>query len=122
VEKSKKTSKQITGQLGEDIAADFLNKQGFQMLHRNWRNGRSEVDIIASNNNSIHFIEVKTRSDKNFGLPEGKVNTAKLNQLKLAASAYLQQHPQWKNIQFDIISINLAKDKMPEIFLIEDVF
>ncbi len=92
------------------------------MLHRNWRNGRSEVDIIASNNNSIHFIEVKTRSDKNFGLPEGKVNTAKLNQLKLAASAYLQQHPQWKNIQFDIISINLAKDKMPEIFLIEDVF
>ncbi len=122
MEKSKKTSKQITGQLGEDIAADFLNKQGFQMLHRNWRSGRSEVDIIASNNNSIHFIEVKTRSDKNFGLPEGKVNTAKLNQLKLAASAYLQQHPQWKNIQFDIISINLAKDKMPEIFLIEDVF
>ena len=122
MEKTKKTSKQITGQLGEDIAADFLVAQYYQLLHRNWRSGRSEIDIIASFNSTIHFIEVKTRTDKFFGLPESKVNAAKLKQLKLAASAYLQLNPQWKIIQFDIISINLTPSKPPEIFLIEDVF
>jgi len=122
VEKSEKTSKQITGEQGENVAADFLVTQQYQLLHRNWRSGKSEVDIIASHNATLHFVEVKTRSNKQYGLPESKVNTAKLKQLKLAAAAYLQQNPQWKFIQFDIVSIKLEEGKSPEIYLISDVF
>jgi putative endonuclease len=122
VEKSEKTTRQITGKKGEDIAADYLVNQHYQLLHRNWRSGKSEVDIIASFADTLHFIEVKTRSNKDFGLPESKVNAAKLKQLKLAASAYLQQHPQWKFIQFDIVSINLEPGNQPEIYLIRDIF
>jgi len=122
VEKSEKTSKQITGEQGENIAAHFLITQQYQLLHRNWRSGKCEVDIIASHKETLHFVEVKTRTNKQFGLPESKVNAAKLKQLKLAAASYLQQYPQWKFIQFDIVSINLEQGKSPEIFLISDVF
>jgi putative endonuclease len=122
VEKSEKTPKQITGKKGEDIAADYLVHQQYQLLHRNWRSGKSEIDIIASCEDTLHFIEVKTRNSKNFGLPESKVNAAKLKQLKLAAAAYLEQNPQWKFIQFDIVSINLEPGRVPEIYLIKDAF
>ena len=122
MEKSEKTSKQITGERGENIAADFLEKEHFTLLHRNWRSGKCEVDIIACKADTLHFVEVKTRSDKQFGLPETKVNSAKLKQLKLAAESYLQQNPHWKFIQFDIVSINLEENKPPEIYFIGDVF
>lgn len=122
MEKSEKTSKQITGEKGENLAADYLINKNFTLLHRNWRSGKCEVDIIASKADTLHFVEVKTRSDKQFGLPETKVNAAKLKQLKLAAEAYLQQNPQWKFIEFDIISINLEPDMPPEIYFIGDVF
>jgi putative endonuclease len=122
VEKSEKTSKQITGELGENLAADFLVNEHYTLLHRNWRSGKCEVDIIASKADTLHFVEVKTRSDKQFGLPETKVNAAKLKQLKLAAEAYLQQYPHWNFIEFDIISINLEFGKPPEIYFIGDIF
>ncbi|HSC53444.1 MAG TPA: YraN family protein [Phnomibacter sp.] len=122
MEKPEKTSQQLTGALGENLAADFLVGKGFELLHRNWRSGKSEVDIIASKEGMLHFFEIKTRRDKHFGLPETKVNTAKLLQLKKGAEAYLVQYPQWKFIQFDIISINLEAGKSPEIFMINDVF
>ena len=59
-----------TGIVGEKLACTFFEQKGFVILHTNWRHGRCEVDIIASKNNVLHFIEVKTRSNKDFGLPE----------------------------------------------------
>lgn len=122
VEKSEKTPKQITGQQGEDIASEYLINEHYLLLHRNWRNGRSEIDIIAAKGNTLHFIEVKTRTGKHFGLPETKVDADKLKQMKLAGAAFLAVHTQWKFIQFDIIAINLEVGKQPEIFMIPDIF
>ena len=89
-------------------------------MERNWRSGKREIDIIAAKQNRLHFIEVKTRQSTAFGMPEEQVDLSKLRSIRLAADAYLEKHPQWKRIQFDIISIRLTGE---EIFIdyFEDV-
>ncbi len=110
-----------TGALGEKMAVEYLLKKDFVILHRNWRFGNWEVDIIASRNNILHFIEVKTRRNTKFGYPEDDVSKKKILNLLNASEEYLIAHPRWKRIQFDILSINLNKDKETEFFFIEDV-
>jgi len=111
-----------TGRLGEQMAVSFFEKRGFVILHQNWRYSYWEVDIIASKEDVLHFIEVKTRRNKKFGYPEEDVTQKKLENLIEASEEYLFQNPQWKRIQFDILSINLNYKKDPEYFLIEDVY
>lgn len=107
---------------GEDLAADYLRKAGYVILHRNWRRGHREVDLVAEKKGLLHFVEVKTRSGTQFGLPEERVNREKVRNLMQVAAAYLQVFPQWKRFQIDILSINLKQNKPPEIFLIEDIY
>jgi putative endonuclease len=111
-----------TGTLGEKLAAEYLAEKGYAILHQNWRYKRWEVDIIATQNNILHFIEIKTRRTKKFGLPEEKVSKQKLENLINAAEVYLYENPQWKHIRFDILSVLLLKDQPAAFFLIEDVF
>lgn len=111
-----------TGTLGETMAASYLQQQGFELLHQNWRNGHWEVDIIASRGGVLHFIEVKTRRTKKFGHPEESVSRKKLLNLINASEAYLYQQPQWQRIQFDILAITILKTSPTEYFLIEDVY
>jgi putative endonuclease len=111
-----------TGNKGENIAADYLLKQNFIILERNWRFKYREVDIIASKGNLLHFIEVKTRTNQRFGYPEESIDRSKMNALKKAALAYLRRHPQWQYIQFDAIAIILEKETVKEILMIEDIF
>jgi putative endonuclease len=111
-----------TGKIGEQLAESFFIAAGCTVLEKNWRHSRWEVDIIASKNNVLHFIEVKTRSTKKFGLPEEKVGNKKIQNLINAAEEYLYQHPEWKRIQFDILSIIISNNEPPEYFLIEDVY
>jgi putative endonuclease len=80
------------------------------------------VDIIAHKNSFLHFIEVKTKRSKNFGLPEQQVSNKKMDNLRNAARQYLYLHPEWQKIQFDILAITLLKNKPVEFFLVEDVF
>lgn len=111
-----------TGVLGEKMAEGYLIKKGFSILHKNWRHSHWEVDIIASQNEILHFIEVKTRRTKTFGFPEEDVTTKKLENLINASEEFLIQYPEWKRIQFDILAINLAKGLPEEYFFIEDVY
>jgi putative endonuclease len=111
-----------TGFLGEKMAVEFLLKKGFSILHQNWRHGHWEVDFIASLNNILHFIEIKTRRTKKFGYPEDDVTKKKLENLINASEEYLTLHPEWKRIQFDILSITILKDQKAEFFFIEDVY
>ena len=110
-----------TGDKGETIAANFLQKRGFNIIERNWRYKHLEIDIIACHNKKLHFVEVKTRTTQKYGMPEESVSQAKMNRLKIAAEAYLLLNPEWELIQFDVISIMIGKDK-EDIFLIDDVF
>ncbi|MBC7720611.1 MAG: YraN family protein [Pedobacter sp.] len=116
------TNHKITGNKGEAIAADYLQEKGYTIIERNWRHKHLEVDIIASRRNKLHFVEVKTRTNTKFGLPEDSISQAKMNHLKKAAEEYLYLNNQWLKIQFDVIAITLKKEIAIEIFLIEDVF
>ena len=58
------------GKKGEDLACAFLEKKGFKILHKNWHSSNYEVDIIASNNDFLVFVEVKTRTGTYMGQPE----------------------------------------------------
>ena len=111
-----------TGNLGEKMAENFLVEKGYTILHRNWRYTHWEVDIIAESNGKLHFVEVKTRTTATFGYPEEDVGRKKIINLLNAAEEFLLQFPQWKVIQFDIISVIMAKNRQPEFLLIEDVY
>lgn len=110
-----------TGKLGEQMALEYLLQNEFVILHQNWRHSNWEVDVIASRNNVLHFIEVKTRRTKQFGYPEDDVTKKKVTNLINASEEFLFVYPEWKRIQFDILSISLLKNKPAEFFFIEDV-
>lgn len=110
-----------TGKQGEDMAAAWLATQGFNLLHRNWKHSYYELDVVASKEGILHFIEVKTRTTDTYGHPEEGVTPKKLERLMNAGEEFLHLHPIWKRIQYDILSIRLHKYKAPDYFFIEDV-
>lgn len=110
------------GTNGELLALNFLKNKGYIILHTNWRSGKKEIDIIAESRDSIVFIEVKTRTNFDFGFPEEAVTQAKKNLLKLAAEDYFEQYKCTKSIRFDIISILQQGINTQEIIHIEDAF
>lgn len=110
-----------TGKQGEELAAEWLLAQGFELLHRNWKYSYFELDIIATKEHVLHFIEVKTRTTDTYGYPEEGVTAKKLERLMNAGEEFLHQYPGWKRIQYDILSIRLHRYKVPEFFFLEDV-
>jgi len=111
-----------TGSTGEAMAVEWLVTNGYSIMHQNWRHGHWEVDVIASKDTVLHFIEVKTRRTEKYGFPEESVNKKKIKNLMGASEEYLYLHPEWKRIQFDILSITMLKNEPVEYFFIEDVF
>ena len=110
-----------TGKLGEQLALSYFTALHYEILHQNWRYAHWEIDLIASHQNILHFIEVKTRKSLLFGFPENLVTKKKMQNLLNASEAYLFKNPHWKRIQFDILSINLNQKNEPDFFLIEDI-
>lgn len=118
----KKMTNKDTGNKGEELAVQALEERGFNILERNWHFKYWEVDIIASRENRLHFVEVKTRTNQKFGYPEESITRDKMQSLKNAAEVYQEKHPEWKYIQFDVAAITLNGDKLREFLLIEDVY
>lgn len=110
------------GNKGEDLAVAYLEKMGYTILHRNWRHRFIEIDIIASKEKIVHFIEVKTRTGRAFGHPEEAVTKKKMEQLKLGAEEFQYQNPQWKYVQFDVLAINIFNDGNVAYWFNEDVY
>jgi putative endonuclease len=100
------------GEIGEDIATEYLKKKGYHILERNWRGDKKlkcpEIDIIAEKNNIIVFVEVKTSSTGVFGEPEHWITPQKQKRLAIGASAYLVRYSQAKiECRFDAITVDL---------------
>ena len=110
------------GKEGEAMGCRYLEKKGYSILCCNWRSGHYEIDIIASKDDKIHFIEVKTRHSIKFGYPEESVTRKKFHFLKKAAAIFLGQFKEVKRIQFDILSISIIHGKEIEYYFIEDVY
>lgn len=110
------------GKLGEQLAGEYLTERGYSILHRNWRYGRYELDIIALKDGVLHFVEVKTRASNVYGFPEENVTPKKIRHLLLAADEFLYLHPGYHHIQFDVLAINKWEDLPAEYLLFEDIY
>lgn len=108
------------GDRGEYIASHFLEQKGFEILERNYRYKRAELDLICLKDNLLIFVEVKARTRKDYGMPEDAVNDHKITQLQAAAEDYIYAINWQKDIRFDIVSVNLKDEK--DILHIEDAF
>ena len=86
------TTTQHTGRQGEEAAARWLLDHGFTLLHRNWRQGHYELDIVAARKGTLHFIEVKTRRRDGLTPPEQALDSHKRRALVRAANAYLTEN------------------------------
>lgn len=105
-------SNKIKGKYGEDIAANFLIKNGYKILERNYHFSRyGEIDIIALDKNTLCFIEVKTRSSNRFGTPFESITKTKLDKIKKSAYSYLQNNACYKNFRIDAVSVFLKSDE-----------
>ena len=111
-----------TGQEGESLGIAYLLKNGYEILHRNWRFSYYEIDIIARKGKMVHIIEVKARNQSSFGYPEDSVGFKKFKRLQRAAHEFLQQNPSIQWVQYDILSVTLRPEGEPDFFLLEDVF
>ncbi|WP_433814703.1 YraN family protein [Flavobacterium johnsoniae] len=107
------------GKLGEDLAAEHLEKENYKILERNWVYNNAEVDIIAQKENILVVVEVKTRSSLDFGSPQDFVKPKKIQLLIKAVNAYInyreKDFEEDLNVRFDIVAIH----KNGESFAIE---
>lgn len=107
------------GKLGEDLAASYLEENGYDIVERNWVFKKAEIDIIAQKDSVLAIVEVKTRSSLEFGLPQEFVKPKKIELLIKAVNAYINDREmdfnEDLNIRFDIIAIH----KTEESFAIE---
>lgn len=97
--------RQIIGAWGEHQAAGFLLEHGLQILEKNFRTSEGEIDLIAKDGDEIVFVEVKTRTNQNFGFPEEAVTDEKLEHLNAAAELYLTEHLDAVDWRIDVIAI-----------------
>lgn len=119
---SKSNSKSETGKFGEDEAALFLINNGYKILHRNWRCGKDELDIVALHDEILVVVEVKTRTGTAFGMPWESVDDRKQQALERAALAYLEAFAIDRDLRFDIVSIIVSPEKDVWIDHIENAF
>jgi putative endonuclease len=93
------------GKKGEQLAVDFLLKNGYEIIERNYRFDKAEVDIIARQKNILAIVEVKTRSTLDFGNPEEFVKPKQIQRLVKAVDEYVNVNDLDVEVRFDIIAI-----------------
>lgn len=94
------------GHKGEKAARSFLQTQGFTILETNFRTKSAEIDIIARENNTLCFIEVKTRRSLKKGLPKESVTPAKQKKIILGTRIYLKETKQMDSrVRFDVVEV-----------------
>ncbi|HZY78599.1 MAG TPA: YraN family protein [Cyclobacteriaceae bacterium] len=113
------TSKIQTGNDGETLAARYLVAKGYEIVARNYRYGRAEIDLIVKKGNWLVFVEVKTRASEAFGFPEEFVDKEKESNILFAAENYMYLINWNGNVRYDIISV-LGPSK--DIMHFEDAF
>lgn len=93
------------GKTGEEEAVQFLLRKGYRILHRNWRVGQLELDIVAENEGTLVVVEVKTRRDEEFGSPEDAVSNRKIRHIVSSTDAYLRKFQIDLPVRFDVITV-----------------
>jgi len=110
------------GKIAEDLAANYLQKNGYKVLSRNFRFQKAEVEIIAEKDDFIIIVEVKARSTDIFMLPQEAVTKTKIKSIVSAANHYLEEFNRQNEVRFDIISVLPDEQKNLMIDHIIDAF
>ncbi|MCK0130491.1 YraN family protein [Flavobacteriaceae bacterium F08102] len=111
----------VLGERGETLAYEYLLKNGYTVLERNYRYLKAEVDLIAIKGGILAVVEVKTRSNRNFGLPQDFVSKKKIKLMVMAIDHYIQERELDVDVRFDIIAIVIDKNTVSLAHL-EDAF
>lgn len=106
--------KRLLGQRGERQAERFLRARGLRTVSRNWRCRHGELDLVATDGESLIFVEVRLRSPRGFGGGADSVHAGKQQRLIRAASMYLAEHPDWQQrpCRFDVVAIDGESDRL----------
>jgi len=110
------------GKKAEDLAVDYLLKNGYKILVRNFRFQKAEIDIIAEKEDLIVVVEVKARSTDAFMLPQEAVTKAKIKSIVSAANHYLEEFNKHNEVRFDIISVLPDENRNLTVEHIADAF
>ena len=104
--------KQHLGQLGEKLAAEFLKKNNYRIVEKNYRCPHGEIDIIATKKDTLIFVEVRTKASSIFGTPEESITAPKKEKLVSSALYYCSSHPDLpENWRIDFIAVELDRDQ-----------
>ncbi|GAA4246522.1 YraN family protein [Winogradskyella damuponensis] len=109
------------GQLGEQLATDYLIKKGYEIVVRNYVFQKAEIDIIAKYNNVMICVEVKTRNSDFFGDPQEFVTPSKIKLLVKAMDAFILEHDIELETRFDIVAV-LKNKTTEQLTHYEDAF
>lgn len=108
--------KDAVGRFGEQVAAQFLERNGLTVVDRNWRCAAGEIDIVARDGDDVVFCEVKTRSGDAFGTPAEAVTARKMAHMRVTARLWLEAHragQPWlrrAGVRFDVVSVRRGSD------------
>lgn len=112
------------GKWGEQQAADYLQRKGYRICHRNWRFGHRDLDVTAltPDGETLVIAEVKTRSNADFATPEESVDWRKMRNLSIAANAYVRRYQISCDIRFDVVTVvgdqrSFRIDHIPNAFV-----
>ena len=109
------------GKEGEDEAARYLAERGYHLMHRNWKRGKNELDIVAEKDNQLVFVEVKTRRNEAYGHPEDAITNRKIRTLVSLADSYIKKFKLDLPVRFDVITV-VGNEPPFRIEHIEDAF
>lgn len=105
--------KQLLGKIGEDLASSYLSRKGYTIIDRNFKARYGEIDLICIHDNTLVFVEVKTRIGQTYGKPEESVTTKKLAEVVKTAQYYVVTHSNLPEAQrIDVIAIEMATDNV----------
>lgn len=113
--------KQSLGQWGEDYAVSYLTDRGWEIKFRNYDTPYGECDLVITNNQVTAMVEVKTRSSRDFGVPEVAVTREKRRHLRRVARHYLSEQDEPGQLRFDVLAIEFDPDS-PDVRHIEGAF
>ena len=112
----------ITGNEGENRAADYLVSKGFEIIERNWRTNRGEIDIIAFKNDILVFVEVKTLPNGTLDMIQRELNNQKRQRILKTSKRFLLKHREYNNsyARYDVIVIDMPG--LEPVYHIENAF
>ncbi len=103
------------GKMGEKLAGEFLTKNGYEILEKNFHTRFGEIDLIVTKNKKLIFVEVKLKIGEDFGTPEEMITKHKLRQIEMTGQSFLMKYPScekyYDSLQIDAVCIVMGENK-----------